>query len=258
MLRYVALLCLVTASLSAFPAMATKVNGKIVVTKELRESLAEKETKARDPKTSGYWNEPNGVRQVEPPRVDPSSDLGVVIFKEGAPAPGADEVSTVNVRSGSLEKNVVVIRPNSTIKFINVDPYDHELYSPGLDTFPPEKRSRKEFRPIDFKAAGEFEVKCKLLTHFRGWIVVTPATMVVEVAKNGTFSLEDMQPGKYTIKVFHNGGWLHEQAFEVEEKAKELQVEVKLDKPGGTPPTKPSEKKDGEKPGKAKKKGKSK
>ena len=154
MLRYVALMAFTITCLVASPAAATKVNGKVVVAKELREALADKESKERDPRYSGYWNEPNGVRQVEPPAIDPSTDLAVVVFKEGAPAPKADEVTSVKVHTGAMEKNVVVIRPGTRVKFLSVDPFDHSLYSPELETFGPEKQSRKAFRPIDFAAEG--------------------------------------------------------------------------------------------------------
>jgi len=231
MLRIVALFFFAATCLGGTAAHATKVNGKIVVTQKLRESLADAES--RDPRTSGYWNEPNGLRQVDPPMVDPSKDLGVIIMKEGATAPAADEVTTVEVKAGSLARNVVVVRPGSRIKFLNVDPFDHSLYSPGMDGFGPEQQSRKAFRPIDFKAEGIHEIRCKLLTHFKGWVVVTPATMVLEVKESGEFTLEEMEPGKYTVKVFLAGRWFHEQSFEVTGKEKEQLIEVKLDAPAG-------------------------
>lgn len=249
MLRHTALMALIIAFSIPSLASATKLNGKIVVTKELREALADKESKARDPKLSGYWNEPNGVHQVAPPKVDPSSDLGIVIYREGAKAPEADKVKSVKVHTGSLEKNVVVIRPGTRIKFVSVDPYDHSLYSPELEAFGPEKQSRKAFRPIDFKDKGIYSVRCELLTNFEGWIVVSPATYVVEASSNGSFTMEDMEPGKYKIKVFLEGEWIHEQEFEIPEKGKEAKVEVKLEpttaskKPAG----KDEKKKDDEK-----------
>ena len=231
MLRFVALVAVLAFCLSGNPTLATRVQGKIVVTKELRESLSEAEEKNRTAVNTGYWNEPNGVIQVVPPFVNPSRDLGVVLIKDGAADRGPNDVVTVKVLAGSLEKNLVVIEPGTRIKFVSVDPYDHELYSPGMKNFLPERQSRNAFRPIDFPVEGVFDVHCKLFSHFKAWIVVTRSTDVLTVDAKGAFTLEDMEPGKYTIKVSHRGAWIHEQSFEIT-KEREIQVEIKLT-PGG-------------------------
>jgi hypothetical protein len=227
MLRFVAFVAVLAFCLSGNPTLATKVQGKIVVSKELRESLSELDEKNRTAVTNGYWKEPNGVVQVDPPFVDPSRDLGVVLIKDGAADRGPDDVVTVKVLAGSLEKNLIVIEPGTRIKFLSVDPYDHELYSPGMKSFPPERQSRNAFRPIDFPKEGVFEIHCKLFSHFKGWIVVTKSTDVLTVDRKGAFTLEEMEPGKYTIKVSHRGAWIHEKSFEIT-KEREIQVEIKL------------------------------
>ncbi len=228
MLRFVAFVAVLAFCLSGNPTLAAKVQGKIVVTKELRESLSELDGKNRKAASTGYWNEPNGVIQVDPPFVNPSRDLGVVLIKDGAADRGPDDVLTVKVLAGSLEKNLVIIEPGTRIKFVSIDPYDHELYSPGMKNFLPEKQSRNAFRPIDFPKEGVFEVRCKLFSHFKAWIVVTKSTDVLKVDAKGAFTLEDMELGKYTIKVSHRGAWIHEQSFEIEKERGEIKMEIKL------------------------------
>lgn len=189
--------------------------------------LDELRKQAEDPNTRGYWSEPNGVRPIAPVRFDFSSDIGVAIFKEGADEPKADPVLSLNVLTGSLEKNVVVIRPKSRVKFIMKSPYDHELFAPGKHDFKPQKQGNNSFRPIDFYSEGVFEVKCKLFPHFQGWVVATPATYVPDVNSSGSFSIEDMEEGKYTLKVFFKGKWIVEKKFEVSGKKQEVAVELK-------------------------------
>jgi hypothetical protein len=230
MRRFAVISVLVSAMSIAGPALATKVSGKIVVTKEFREALSDASKSEESSRLEGYWNEPNGIIPVLPPRVDPSRDLGVVIFKEGAKPPGPNQLSTVKVRAGGMERSVIVTRPKSTIRLRSVDPFDHELYSPEIDSFRPERQAKNAFRPIEFPKEGIYHLRCKLMPHFNAYVVVTNATLVVEVDRKGDFTLEDVEPGKYTIKVFHGGKWVHEQKFEVEEdkKKKEVRVEVKL------------------------------
>ncbi len=227
MVRLPAVFLALAVCLGAGPAAATKVTGKIVVTKEFREALERAAKKQEEGKTVSYWNEPNGLLPVEPPQVDPSADLGVVLFQDGAPAPGPDDVATVSVRAARLEKNVVVVRPGSTLRFNNVDPFDHELFSPTVEAFKPERQAKGAFRPIEFKAEGTYEVRCKMMPHFLGWVVAVPATLVLELDKTGGFKFDDLAPGKYTIKIFHGGSWVHEEAFVVEDR-REQAFEFKL------------------------------
>jgi plastocyanin len=223
--------------LGSLPALAAKVTGKVVVTKEFRESVERAAKAKQEGQQASYWNEPNGLLPVEPPRVDPSLDLGVVLFKEGAPAPGPDAVATVPVRAARLEKSVVVVRPGSSLRFNNVDPFDHELYSPTVETFKPERQAKGAFRPVEFKGEGVYEVRCQMMPHFLGWVVAVPATLVLELNKAGEFKLDELEPGKYTIKVFHGGAWVHEESFTVEDK-REQAFEFKL-KGDGTVPAEP-------------------
>lgn len=230
MRRFAVITALVSAMSIASPALATKVTGKILVTKEFREALTEAKKGGESSRLEGYWNEPNGIIPVLPPRIDPSRDLGVVIFKEGAKPPGPNPLETVKVRAGGMDRSVIVTRPKSTIRLRSVDPFDHELYSPEIDSFRPERQAKNAFRPIEFPAEGVYHLRCKLMPHFNAFVLVTNATLVVEVDRKGSFTLEDVEPGNYTIKVFHGGKWVHEQKFEVEDnkKKKEVQVEVKL------------------------------
>lgn len=227
MVRLSAALIVLIVSLGSSPALATRVTGKVVVTTEFREAL-DRAARARDEgKPVSYWNEPNGLLPVEPPRVDPSADLGVVLMKAGAPPPGPDDVSTVDVRAARLEQSVVVVRPGSTLRFSNVDPFDHELYSPTIEGFEPEQQAKGAFRPIEIKAEGAHEVRCRLIPGFRGWVVAAPATLVLELNRAGEFRIEDLEPGEYTVKVFHGGLWVHEESFTVEDR-RDQAVEFRL------------------------------
>lgn len=213
----------------AVTAQAAKVSGKIVIKPEFLEALEKQERKAGENGRAYYWNEPNGIAPVRPPIVDPSSDIAVVIEREGAPAPGPNELSTVKVRAGSIEPEVIVTRPGSTIRFRNVDPFDHELFSPNLSSFRPEHQSNGAFRPIEFSEEGVFEIKCKLFSHFKAYVVVTKATFVVPVEKDGSFSVQEVQDGKYVLKVFHDGKWIHKESFEVTPaKGREIKIDVEL------------------------------
>lgn len=213
-------------------AGAAKVVGRVVVSESFRRQLADAESKGPALVKGGYWNEPNAVRDVEPPYVSPATDLGIALSLEGAPAPKADPPTEVNVRAGAMEKRVIVVRPGTNVKFKVLDPIDHELYVPGVDWFRPERQSRGSFRLIEFAKEGVFEVRCRLVPHLRAWVVVAPATHVLPADAGGAFSLDGLVPGKYVLRVFHGGAWVKEHKFEIASERGDVPVEVKLEAAG--------------------------
>lgn len=226
-MRAAAIVAGVIIYLAAFPAQATKLSGKVIVTPELKEEISKLERKQAESNRTYYWNEPNGIIPVRSLRINPATDIALVIFQEGALEPKPDELFTVKVHAGAMERKVVVTRPGSTVRFRNVDPFDHELYSPKIAGFKPERQSNGAFRPIQFTQEGVFEVRCKLMPHFKAHVVVTKATFIPEVEANGAFLLSDFKPGAYTVKVFYNGKWIHKQSFKIANQ-REVKLEVKL------------------------------
>lgn len=227
MQRYLMVLFIPLVALFSMPVFATTFSGKISVSKKFIEQLEEFRKETDKASLRGYWNEPNGIRPVGPVRFRLDSDIGVALFREGAPEPKADPVMSLNVLTGGLEKNVVLVRPKSRIKFFMSSPFDHELYASHKHDFKPQQQGNNSARPIDFYSAGIFEVKCKLFPHFQGWVVATPATYVLKVSKTGVFSLEDVEEGKYTIKVFFRGKWILEKKLEITGKKQDVALELK-------------------------------
>lgn len=206
---------------------AGKITGKISVGEEFVRALDDAERSQGEAERAYYWKQPNGIIPVRPPRVDFTSDMAVLLFKEGAGAPPPDEITSVKVHTGGLEKSQIVTRPGSTIKLRNVDPYDHELYSPDMKSFKPERQSNGAFRPIDFPEEGVFNIRCKLIPHFLGHVVVTKATQILAVAADGTIVPTDIEAGNYKLQVVYAGQTVHEESFVVGPgKAPVLQIKL--------------------------------
>lgn len=223
----VSVLLSVAIGLMALQGWSATLKGKISVNNTLRAELDKADKKETDSRC--YWNEPNGITSVVPPNIDPATDIAVVLTREGAEAPKPDDLATVIVRAADLERKVLVTRPGSTIRFRNEGPFDHELYSIGLDSFRPEKQSSGAFRPIEFAKEGDYEVRCKLMPHFKAYVVVTSATAIVEVARDGTFTVDNLVPGKYVFKIFYSGEWIKHESFEVKDDTKrEVSLQIEL------------------------------
>lgn len=225
-------------------AHATKMSGKVTIKQDFYESLEKTENAQSSKSKAYYWQLPNGIIPVRPPRVDLSSDIAVVLFKENADASKPDDKTNVVVETGQLEKSVIVTRPGSTIQFTNESPFIHELYSPELPSFKPEAQSKNAFRPIEFKTEGIFEIKCKRMPGFSGYVVVTTGNDIA-VKSDGAFSGE-IEPGNYTLKVFFKGAWIHKQSFTAEDRRMDpLTVSLKAPSSSDVVEEKSNEKKAG-------------
>lgn len=223
--------------LSTQNAMSAGVAGKVIVTRKLLDSLAEAQKKREGEAKAYYWNEPNGISPVRPPQVDPANDIGMVLIRKGDTDSKPDKLTTVKVRAGGMEPSVIVVRPGSTIRFRNVDPYEHELYVPKMSNFPPELQSNGSFRPIEFGEEGIFEVRCRIAPHFRAYVVVVKAGLAVALKTDGQFSSGSLEPGDYHLKVFHGGTWIHNGSVTIPEGLKkDIKVEVRLEPAGASAP----------------------
>lgn len=228
MTRLFPVLFALTVFASGYPAaMAGKVTGKVVVSSKLHEQVAAKKKEAA--KNTYYWNIENGVLPVRSQKINPAKDIAVVVFNADANDTEPFKMVSIKVHAGALERNVVATRPGSTIRFRNVDPMDHELYCPDMTNFEPERQSKGSYRPIRFENEGIFEVRCKLVPHFIGYVVVKKGVRVIPVNRDGTFSLSDLKAGKYTLKVFLDGEWIHKQSFKVtDDRRREVKLQVQL------------------------------
>lgn len=210
--------------------LAVGLSGKIIVTTKFLDSLEAAQKDQDNTAKAYYWNEPNGISPVRPPRVNPNEDLGVVLLRKGDSANTPEKLTTVKVRAGGLEPGVLITRPGSTVRFRSVDPFEHELYVSGMESFKPELQSKGQFRHIEFANEGIFEVRCKTMPHFRAYIVVVNAGQFVNVKPDGEFSSENLEPGEYELKVFHGGSWIHTQTVSIPEGSKkDVKVDVSLE-----------------------------
>jgi hypothetical protein len=217
--------------MTLMPAHAAKFSGRVVVTGEFRESLDQNETNGKKGTTEYYWKLPNGIIPELPPRIHLSKDLAVLLFKKDDAPPKPDEVKTVKVFAGGLEKSVVVTRPGSTIKFQNDSSFTHELFAEGVQAFKPELQSTTSVRAIEFPEEGVFEIRCRLMPNFSAHVVVTSG-IDLELKNDGSIAM-DLDQGQYTLKVFHAGGWVYKHSFSVEGgRMDPLEIKLKPQKGG--------------------------
>ena len=98
---------------------------------------------------------------------------------------------------------VVIVPVGGTVEFLNSDPLLHNLHSVSTEntTF---NRTQPKGRtiPVAFKKAEIVRVDCDLHTWMRAWVVVTEHLFYAVTGPTGEFALDNVPPGKYTLKIW--------------------------------------------------------
>ncbi|MCC6539298.1 MAG: hypothetical protein IT162_17230 [Bryobacterales bacterium] len=118
-----------------------------------------------------------------------------------APAPRMHKVTQKNKR---FTPHVSVIGVGSTVDWPNLDPIFHNAFSnfagQPFDTglYPPGGTQK-----VRFQREGVVRVFCNIHSSMSAVIVVVPTPWFATSRADGTFSLDDVPPGEYLLKVWY-------------------------------------------------------
>jgi hypothetical protein len=100
--------------------------------------------------------------------------------------------------------HVLVVPAGSKVTFPNSDSVRHQVYS-----FSPAKRFSlplyrgKPYPPVEFERAGVVTLGCNIHDQMRAYVFVVDAQYFGRTDSNGTFKSPDVQPGVYTVQIWH-------------------------------------------------------
>ena len=129
---------------------------------------------------------------------DPSP---AVVWLEGAPAVKMDP-KTVEVRQEGLElrPRVVAIPVGSSIKFPNGDNLFHNIFSYSKSKrFDLGRYPKGESKTETFDAKGQIDLRCEVHDWIRGYIHIFDHPYFAIAAPDGSYSIPNVPPGKYTL-----------------------------------------------------------
>lgn len=133
-------------------------------------------------------------------RKDPDPTLAVV-WLEGVP-PAKVDVKTHVIRQEGLEfrPRAVAIGVGSKVDFPNEDDLFHNVFSYSkaqrieVGSYP-----KGESKVITFERKGLVDVRCEVHKHMRAYIHVFDHPWFAVAAPDGSYSIPNVPPGKYTL-----------------------------------------------------------
>ena len=102
---------------------------------------------------------------------------------------------------------VLLIKPKAAGVVLNSDPVGHNFHtiSPGIYNVNKKMKAEASFTVAQNKIRrpGIVRAKCDLHSWMKGWWIVTKTPYTVLSDEDGNFSITDIPPGTYTLKIWH-------------------------------------------------------
>ncbi len=130
----------------------------------------------------------------------------VVVYLRGATARGVLSVARHEIRQEgeAFQPRVLAITRGSSVGFPNADPYFHSVFSlSSAATFNLGRFPQAQTRVREFAKTGLVKVYCQIHSHMSATILVLDHPYFAVPALDGTFALDDVPPGRYTLVGWH-------------------------------------------------------
>ena len=134
-----------------------------------------------------------------------AADVGsAVVYLEGRGPRATPARIEMALDGRTFAPRVVVVPVGSTVVFPNHDPFNHNVFSlSDPNAFDLGLYGRGEKGERRFRRAGVVQVYCNIHPQMAGFIVVRDNAYYTQPGADGTYSIENVAPGKYTLHVWH-------------------------------------------------------
>jgi plastocyanin len=146
-------------------------------------------------------------RAVDRHEAPPTPEIrNVVVYLKGVTPPAALTVTHQEIRqeNEAFAPSVLAITRGSTVDFPNGDPFFHNVFSlSSASTFDLGHYRPGDTRSVKFTRAGRVKVYCHSHSHMSASILVLDHPYFATPADNGTFTIADVPPGRYSLVGWH-------------------------------------------------------
>jgi hypothetical protein len=162
---------------------------------------------------------PNAITELRP--YDPRPEC--FVYLEGGPAgpdastPPPKPISWM-LYASNFQIPILPVVTGTTVEIKNISQVTHPLYAPGNDSLlTAEPIGPGGIRPIKPAEVGKAVViRSKDSPHLEARVVALPTRYFSRLKKDGSFTIDEVPPGKWTAKVWCKDGWLAaNKAFDV-------------------------------------------
>ncbi len=124
--------------------------------------------------------------------------------------------------------HILAVTVGSTVSFPNMDTVYHNVFAEynakqfDLGIYP-----KGQTRTVTFDKPGLVSVLCNVHSNMSAYILVVDSTAYTLTDRSGNFTLKDIEPGKYTIKAWHESGLKTTQSITVDNTNRKISLILK-------------------------------
>ena len=128
-----------------------------------------------------------------------SADVIVYVVGPTEPADPKD-VPKITQKDRRFEPDLVAVTAGGSVEFPNADSFLHNVFSQSPDRkFDLGSFKKGESKSKDFPKPGVIDVYCNIHPEMAATILVLPNRMHTHVRADGTFSIDRVPPGRWTV-----------------------------------------------------------
>lgn len=129
---------------------------------------------------------------------------GVLVYLSGVPGtcPPPKEHPVMDQKDLVFVPRVLPVLVGTTVDFLNSDNVRHNVFTPDGEKFNLGTWPKGESRPYTFAKVGEYTLLCNVHPEMEAFVVVLDNPFYAMSVKDGTFRIEHVPPGKYTLRTF--------------------------------------------------------
>lgn len=134
-----------------------------------------------------------------------AADLGdAVIWLEGRGSRATPVRMEMSLDARQFHPRVVVVPVGSTISFPNQDPFNHNVFSLSEpNSFDLGLYAQHESHDKRFTRPGLVRVYCNIHPRMSAFIIVRDNGWFTKPSADGSFTIANVPPGSYTLKIWH-------------------------------------------------------
>ncbi len=134
-----------------------------------------------------------------------ATDLSdVIVYVEGSRVKPRPSTATVVMKGKAFAPRVVAVPVGGTVQFPNEDPIFHNAFSvSGDNRFDLELYKRPKVGSFTFQHPGIVKVYCNIHPQMSAVILVRDNPFFARAAPDGTFTIENVPAGRYTVKAWN-------------------------------------------------------
>ena len=154
-----------------------------------------------------------------------------VVYLEGGPAPPPPQTPAhvvMDQKNLTFVPGVLAVRRGTVVEFTNSDDVQHNVFTPAavagrfnLGTY-----NRGEARSVPLDQVGEAVILCNIHMEMEAHIIVLDGPYFATTDRGGGFRIADVQPGRYTLRVWRRGWLPYTRSIDVGGEALRADVEI--------------------------------